>query len=189
MQPELRTDFQFKILETLVEFRAFFANQIYVGESKDHIERFFRQIWCAVQWRETTKAADESICLATLFRLDPGLLLSYDGELKDLRMPLLLKMLARVPPGIIFLPGPRLQEPGMGWGPQTWLTKNNGKGTQIEHFLREDQLVPLLEDGSLLVRYPGFVLAQAPRVTRNPLLLTTVDLSNFWILQLDDHND
>jgi len=60
-----------------------------------------------------------------------------------------------IPPGIIFLPGERLSEPGFRWAPKTWMS-----ATEIDHPdpLSAINSVTELEDRGLLVQYPGFLL-------------------------------
>jgi hypothetical protein len=60
-----------------------------------------------------------------------------------------------IPPGIIFLPGERLSEPGFRWAPKTWMS-----AVEIDH---PDPLstfngITELEKQGLLVQYPGFLL-------------------------------
>lgn len=67
-----------------------------------------------------------------------------------------------IPPGIIFLPPPRVEELGFGWAPRTWLS-----GHELDHpdpfsFTGVDSAAELHatqgRSSGLRVRYPGFLL-------------------------------
>lgn len=67
-----------------------------------------------------------------------------------------------IPPGIIFLPPPRVEKLGFGWAPRTWLS-----GHELDHpdpfsFTGVDSAAELhvteVRSSGLRVRYPGFLL-------------------------------
>jgi hypothetical protein len=185
-------DFHAKVISTLAEYCRRLLPKSSHAYSKP--EENIRGFWSALQWRSTSKPADETICLATLLNIDTTPLL---GLPEPLRIPHFLHMLGRVPPGIIFLPGPRfvpgprVEENGLRWAPKTWMTRNEGRGGQIEPFLREEPLVPLNpRDGSLTVKYPGFVLQGSPRATEQTFFITKPgDFSQFWKVALPDNDN
>ncbi len=67
-----------------------------------------------------------------------------------------------IPPGIIFLPGPRLQmdgKLGYGWAPQTWMSAHEvDYPDPLGSWTSETDL---LEGDGLRVSYPGFILHTA----------------------------
>lgn len=93
-------------------------------------------VWKAVQWRTTAHLQHETLALATLLDVDTDAFADasntkggpkYDRADLDQRMQKLLDLLSArspcpIPPGIIFLPGPRLTAKGYGWAPRTWLS-------------------------------------------------------------------
>jgi hypothetical protein len=131
-------------------------------------------VWKATQWRKTSHPKDETLAIATLLNIDPKLLLQVSddfekrpgdeaGSSQDVgglqqRMQFLLSELGdldAIPPGMIFLPGPRLLLKGFGWAPQTWMG-----GHKVDH---PDPLsIPgpaaRLVSRGLVVQYPGFKL-------------------------------
>lgn len=60
-----------------------------------------------------------------------------------------------IPPGMIFLPGPRLSIKGFGWAPKTWMSS---KEVDFPDPLATMSRPASLEDRGLLVQYPGFLL-------------------------------
>ncbi|KAG8527694.1 uncharacterized protein KY384_007848 [Bacidia gigantensis] len=98
---------------------------------------FVANVWKAVQWRRTEHRQHETLALATLLNVDTDSFadssyikkkkMIYDGPELQRRMQKLVDLLAArspcaIPAGIIFVPGPRLEEKGYGWAPRTWLS-------------------------------------------------------------------
>ena len=97
---------------------------------------FVAMVWKAVQWRTTAHRQHETLALATLLHLDtddfadPGgnvEMKIYDQKELNERMQRLLDLLGArhpcaIPPGIIFVPGPRLRKQGYRWAPESWLS-------------------------------------------------------------------
>jgi len=115
-------------------------------------------LWQAVQGRKTSREQDETVCLSTLLGIDPQPLLD-PTDTTEQKMCRFLSMLDRyvgIPPGMIFLPGSKLDEHGFGWAPKTWMS---GKGECFPYPLYSDDISPsfLMRDG-LLVQYPGIEL-------------------------------
>ncbi|KAI4184971.1 MAG: hypothetical protein L6R41_004406 [Letrouitia leprolyta] len=95
-------------------------------------------IWKAAQWRTTTHPIHETLALATMLGLDTYFFASSPETKEntdehrlecDKRMVVLLSRLAAmprcpIPPGMIFLPGPKLSQKGYGWAPRTWLSSH-----------------------------------------------------------------
>ena len=84
--------------------------------------------------RKTTVASDESVCLAILLQMDMGELYHTPA---DLRLAAVVKKLPLFPSSILFTIGPRLQAPGCGWIPATFL--NTGP---TQTFNGENDAVP-----------------------------------------------
>ena len=78
-------------------------------------------LWKAVQWRSTSHAADEPVCLATLLGLDPGPILDIPPENPIDRMIKFLCMAQPLPLVLLFQPPPRMQVPGFRWAPTSLL--------------------------------------------------------------------
>ena len=98
--------------------------------------RFVATVWKAVQWRTTAHRQHETLSLATLFNVDTDAFADTSDTVKmkefskeelNERMQKLLDFLAArnpcaIPPGIIFVPGPRLCKQGYRWAPESWLS-------------------------------------------------------------------
>jgi hypothetical protein len=98
-------------------------------------QRIFISTFTNLQWRSTTRAGDETLCIAVILGLDPLPLLNVASRdafatsqdtkiLLHKRMHLLLHMIKRFPPGIMFLSGSRLPQDGFKWAPTSLLGQN-----------------------------------------------------------------
>lgn len=94
------------------------------------------------------------------------------------------KWLGAIPPGIIFLPGDRVQIPGFGWAPRTWLSAHEVDYPDPLSFV--DSTAELHDPGTpspkdennrgLRVCFPGFLLF----AERRDILLTANAQSRFF---------
>ena len=120
-------------------------------------------IWQSMQWREASRIEDETLCLARLLNIDPLPLLRVEGankaEIAEKRMVEFLDLLDRhigIPPGMIFLPSPKLQVRGLAWAPSLWMCKRS-RDLAGPLFVSEQRLSFLTRNG-LHVQYPGIQL-------------------------------
>lgn len=120
-------------------------------------------LWLSMQWRRTDRREDETLCLARLLDLDPSPILRTSAptarELAEQRMVEFLDLMDQrvgIPPGMIFLPGPRLPVRGFGWAPASWMTKRSREAA-APLFVAEQRLSLLTRRG-LQVQYPGIRL-------------------------------
>jgi hypothetical protein len=126
----------------------------------DSTQRVAR-LWNALQWRSTSRASDETICVASLFGLDLAEILRTP---KEKRMRKLLEMQQWFPPGIIFMNAERLDDEGFGWAPKSFLSRQS-----TELALLNDEKPPTCYNGiGLPVQYPGFLLS----ISKRPLCAT-----------------
>ena len=148
----------------------------------------------ALRDRNTSKAGDEALCLATLLELDlRNLLKTPDAR----RMKVLYSMLATVPPRLIFFHGQRIEGVGFRWAPQSFL----GKGSR-DH---QNAIVgtPCLRDDThgVKITYPKFRLSahsEYPKSNITPFISTATKRiffsdtsSDIWYmltLLTDDNN-
>ena len=127
-------------------------------------------IWKALQWRSTAHPIHEFLSLATMLNIDTEAFarptdheentMGYSEEC-DSRMIKLLHRFSKlkhcpVPPGMIFLPGPRLTTKGFGWAPKTWLSSHEIESPDPLS-LGNRESTRLTSDG-LEVQFPGFLL-------------------------------
>ena len=133
-------------------------------------QEFVAAVWKAVQWRRTAHLQHETLALATLLDVDTDEFadssntkgtLGYDGAELDRRMQKLLDLLSArkpcpIPPGIIFLPGPRLKAKGYGWAPRTWLSRCPVEPP--DPLVLNDNKARLNTPHGLEVWFPGFRL-------------------------------
>ena len=119
----------------------------------------------------TSKKEHETLALATLLNLDyqkksfagGQILEDYERDdklkeyMKDFWMVLEENSPGAIPPGIIFLPGDRIQLKGFGWAPLTWMEAEGvDHPDPISVISKSAKLEPL--KGGLLVEFPGFLL-------------------------------
>ena len=85
-----------------------------------------------------------------------------------------------IPPGIIFLPGDRIDRQGYGWAPRTWMSANSTDPPDPLSFMNSTaELDTDVDHGlnGLKVRYPGFLLHAQDR---DIVLSTDKHLRKFW---------
>ncbi|KAI9739318.1 MAG: hypothetical protein M1834_007531 [Cirrosporium novae-zelandiae] len=86
------------------------------------------QILTAIQYRQTTKRADETLCIASICRLDQTTIVAASSA--NERMKAFLNVLAdlrmRVSTAILFTSEPKLQEDGYRWAPESLMTLSKG---------------------------------------------------------------
>ncbi|KAK8037558.1 hypothetical protein PG991_000904 [Apiospora marii] len=135
----------------------------------------------ATSWRSTTHYFHETLSLATLLGLlykgtaidQNGLLLVEPSQpereadengdhatARDQMMKTFWKLFngqlkGSIPPGIIFLPGEKVNHQGFGWAPRTWMSANP---TDHPDPLSDTKHPAELDCSGLKVRYPGFLL-------------------------------
>ena len=131
---------------------AMFTVPMSLAKTDPDPQRIFISTFTNLQWRSTTRAGDETLCVAVIMGLDPLPLLnivsrhdfatSQDTKaLLDKRMHLLLHMIRRFPPGIMFLSGIRLSQDGFKWAPASLLGQS---GSHVrDHVLRSFYIASL----------------------------------------------
>lgn len=144
-------------------------------------------IWRAVHWRKSHKQKDETICLSTLLDIDPQPLMEDPNETEEQKMCRFISMLDKyigIPPGMIFLPGPKLNVEGFGWAPKTWMS---GLGEEFPYPLNLDSTPTFLTRRGLLVQYPGMKL-RFKTVPRQKAFRFTLPSSEQWyrVMHIDD---
>ena len=87
-------------------------------------ERELRTMLRAMAHRNTSRQGDEAICISTYMDVDPTPLLA---ERPENRLSKLLHILPALSKAILFAQGPRLQQPGLRWAPQTFLNPHGYK--------------------------------------------------------------
>ncbi|KAL8937263.1 MAG: hypothetical protein Q9216_004511 [Gyalolechia sp. 2 TL-2023] len=128
-------------------------------------------IWKAAQWRTTAHPIHETLALATMLRLDTEYFSrkaqsdegtdAYRQECDTRMVELLSRLGAKpncpIPPGMIFLAGPRLSQKGFGWAPRSWLSSHE---IDPPDPLSRPSLgnTRLNRGNGLEVEYPGFLL-------------------------------
>ena len=127
-------------------------------------------VWKATQWRSTARPIDEFLALAIMLNVDtkyftrPGKReensKEYQQDCDDRMVELLSRFAALspcpIPPGFIFLPGPRLPKKGYSWAPRTWLSSREIDSP--DPLSLPDLGNTRLTSEGLEVQYPGFRL-------------------------------
>lgn len=132
---------------------------------------FLAVVWKATQWRSTAHGIHETLSLATMLNVNTeSFALPSEWEEKteayqqdcDNRMIQLLSRFGAmspcpIPPGMIFLPGPRLSKKGYGWAPRTWLSSREIDSPDPLS-LPDAGNTRLTASEGLEVQFPGFLL-------------------------------
>jgi hypothetical protein len=75
-------------------------------------------VWSGINFRSTTKAADEYTCVSALLGLDVRKVLdAHDSQ----KLKTLLRLQKNFPSNIIFFNHVRMLDPGFGWAPKTFM--------------------------------------------------------------------
>jgi hypothetical protein len=142
-------------------------------------------IWQSMQWREASRVQDETLCLARLLDIDPLPLLRIEAasnaELAERRMVEFLNLLDQhlgIPPGMIFLAGPKLQVRGFAWAPSLWMCKRS-RDLASPIFVSEQRLSFLTRNG-LHVQYPGIQLHPGRRLLQSQFWIPTARNLTKW---------
>lgn len=132
----------------------------------------FSMLWSVLQFRSTSKARDEPLCVAAILGLDIGQLLETPD---DRKMQLFWSMLRSIPPDILFQSGPRLPDEGHRWAPSSLLEK-----ATLKIFFKECQHQGHQAPEGLMVEgFPCFLLYDA--------WTPALDKSCFRFLNTADH--
>ncbi|KAI0399684.1 hypothetical protein F4802DRAFT_588433 [Xylaria palmicola] len=149
-------------------------------------------VYRAARWRTTGKAEHEVLALATLLKLNiekteienaglaaPGpasqppntdlleeLVCTFWSQLHDQRRGI-------IPPGMIFLPGEKVNRQGFGWAPRTWFSTHEMDYPDPLNFLATESTEFNKTDG-LRVSYPGFLLHHSSPDCRKWILGTSM---------------
>jgi len=121
-------------------------------------------LWQAMQWREASRPEDETLCLARLVDIDPLPLLQITdakgmkrmAEKRMVKFLTLLDQFIGIPPGMIFLPGPKLTTKGFSWAPSSWMRKESNQ--MAKPLFAPEQRLSFLTRTGLAVQYPGIEL-------------------------------
>ncbi|KAK8877587.1 hypothetical protein PGQ11_002533 [Apiospora arundinis] len=141
-------------------------------------------IWKAARWRTTTNHTHESMALAALLGLefgntpigDKGLMQINPSHPKDGKTNRSIererdelmrafwtlfneKWKKSIPPGIIFLPGDKIEHRGFGWAPRTWMAANPTDPPDPLSNMGQPAELDSSGLAGLKVRYPGFLFS------------------------------
>jgi hypothetical protein len=107
------------------------ANTSTLRNEKD-IHIALAKLWNDLRWRETSWVEDETICMANILKCDRQIVEGLQNTPFETRMRRFLSMFTSFPKGLAFLPGPRMQETGLGWAPVSWLVRRRSRDGQRE---------------------------------------------------------
>lgn len=110
----------------------------------------------ALEYRTTSRASDEAICLASILGLDVRPILDA-GDSAELRMCAFHRQISTFPTEILFHRGERLCIDGFRWAPSSFLSS----GTSKTAFFREDyDNICTRDDNGLHAQFPGYLISQ-----------------------------
>jgi hypothetical protein len=113
-----------------------------------HDRPHFLWIWIAFKYRSTSLKEDEAFCFAVMLGLNPGSLLDVPPMN---RFAHLFTLKDNYPSEILFLPGSKLEDPGLRWVPASFNDDNPS------YFPSTYQSAGLRMPRGLLVRLPGII--------------------------------
>lgn len=144
-------------------------------------ENIVAHLWQAVQWRSSQNAEDETVCLASLLDIDPAEL-QHTCESPDQKMGRFISMLEEklgIPPGMIFLPEPKLDVEGLRWAPKTWM---GGQRQDYPYPLFLESQPTFLTKRGLIVQYPGIRLDMQHIPQEREFWVSTASSLTEWYL-------
>jgi hypothetical protein len=101
---------------------------IFTNDYSKHIHLVSTAVFRNVQWRSTSHAADETICLATIHGLDTGPLLDIPETECELRMAWFLENAENLPASVLFQKKPHLTVEHFRWAPSSLMQSFRGSG-------------------------------------------------------------
>jgi hypothetical protein len=114
-----------------------------------HCSKRIDYLMKALQWRSTSRAEDEPVCLATLLDLDVMDILNASG---NRRMQKFVEMQKVFPRNVLFCRCKRLQLIGFRWVPVTWTSVYDAIDVD-----KETYTLAQYDDEGLYVKGPGFL--------------------------------
>ncbi len=102
-------------------------------------ELAIQRLLAAITERTTSRAGDETVCIASFLNIDPSPLLQQPMEL---RMQTLLTLLPHIPPNIVFALGPRIKTAGFRWAATTLLSPHGVNNLMIDDSVALDPTRP-----------------------------------------------
>jgi hypothetical protein len=118
----LYTRYSFDAHTVLGSFLRQKTNQVTGSPNPQHLQ--LESYWKTLQWRPTSKRADETVCLGTILDVDQkklAELLQYRDEDYAGRMTFLLRSLDSINLTMLYQPPPRLHVTGFRWAPTSFL--------------------------------------------------------------------
>ncbi|KAF3927794.1 hypothetical protein ABW20_dc0100944 [Dactylellina cionopaga] len=119
--------------------------------------------------RATTRAGDETICVATVLNLDNRPL--FQTEDSETRMELLASIMHRHDRSVIFNTFPRLQKEGFRWLPSSYM----GLACRDSPAECHTKFVKFVQGKGLMVRLPGIMLGKMDQNIGEKLVMSTGD--------------
>ncbi|SCN74782.1 uncharacterized protein FFMR_00050 [Fusarium fujikuroi] len=105
----------------------------YMGDMAAEIFRLIKQsqykdlkigdVSRSLRWRDTSRASDETLAIASLLGVDLGIVLELPAQDRMIR---LFKELREVPRNIVFLGGDKTDVPGYRWAPKSFMGAHGG---------------------------------------------------------------
>jgi hypothetical protein len=142
----------------------------------------FTTLSIALEYRTTSKPADEPICLASILGLDIRKLFDA-GSTSEARMCAVYVQITEFPPEIIFHEGDCLQTEGYRWAPRSFLSFGPSKSiiSRIDFTNTSKR-----DERGLHVCYPGFIISVNAKRSASTgdhfHFLDTEDSNIFWHL-------
>ena len=156
------------------------------GEDEDEYPRssMYLPMLDAFSRRQTTKASDETLCLATVLGIDPSPFLAIkknkeiadqdvaDKDVADRRLELFLTYIGRFHKGIIFNARPRLRKEGYRWAPRSLMGNKSGEFGENLYGNEDDVFMISIGSSHCLVgSYPGVHLKSVPVLSESDFII------------------
>ncbi|RBR18056.1 hypothetical protein FVER53590_04301 [Fusarium verticillioides] len=105
----------------------------------------------SLRWRDTSRASDETLAIASLLGIGPDVLLELQPQGRVIK---LLQELRSIPKNIVFLTGAKADVPGFRWAPKSFMGAHGGSqgGLELSTFENDGICTPV----GLEARYVAF---------------------------------
>ncbi|EXJ63201.1 hypothetical protein A1O7_03648 [Cladophialophora yegresii CBS 114405] len=141
----------------------------------DYTEKILHRVSRPLQFRKTSVASDEALCLSTLANLSPERVKRVSESEKNKRMETFYSNLPTISKQIIFWHGDRLQQIGFRWAPASFLNNSNLYFRDWDHGPSAECNKAMLSCSGLSFDCPGILLGKLSGGIQSFLVTTGPD--------------
>lgn len=145
------------------------------ASEEDYVEKVLHRVSRPLEFRKTSVASDEALCLSTLANLPPDLLKKVSASEKESRMEVFYASLPIICKQLIFWHGNRLDKMGFRWAPASFLNNSNLYLRDWDHGPSADSNKAVLSSSGLSFECPGILLGKLTANLQSFLMTTGLD--------------